>query len=116
MFAVKVSRMTIALFVQVGRDFQSSKVAHKFVEKEKKRMAGFETLDYQQPQSIVYKQSVERRREPSAFFSWMLYFLIGICVATVCFLLKQSIEFLSENRLEETIVCTWVALRARSDC
>ena len=88
---------------QVGRDFESSKVSHKFTNEELKKMAKYEGLDYYREENVVYHKHKEERSEDSTAPKWAMFFMVGVIVGLLAFVLFETNAFLLDLRYSTTL-------------
>ena len=80
------------------RDLEGKKMAHRFSAAEELRMAKFESIDYWNPNTRMYRNNLERIKKRGRGSKWMVYALIGIVVGMFSFVMMNTIEFLSKKR------------------
>jgi hypothetical protein len=88
------------------RDLRPNHTAQRFTFSEKERMNEYESLDYNVPQSYVYKKYLQEktvwwyiRKDLS---KWLLFCIVGATVGIVSFLLKQTTELIAEGHFKVT--------------
>lgn len=59
---------------------------------------GYESMEYNPPNSAVYRSWLARQPHGRTWDKWLLMALIGLCVGTVSFLLQQAIKVLFAAR------------------
>eukprot|EP01064_Diplonema_japonicum_P021016 TRINITY_DN30564_c0_g1_i1.p1 TRINITY_DN30564_c0_g1~~TRINITY_DN30564_c0_g1_i1.p1 ORF type:complete len:861 (+),score=151.46 TRINITY_DN30564_c0_g1_i1:281-2584(+) len=65
-------------------------------------MCKYEGLDYYKEENVVYKEHVERKKEVSSPAKWAMFFIVGLCVGLIAFLLFQTIEYIHKKRIKWT--------------
>lgn len=81
--------------------FERSKRPHVFSEEERKRMNSYESIDYIEPQSLVYKDHLRVvRTEHARWLKWVVYIAVGGVVGIWACLLFQTLDLLSDLKKE----------------
>ncbi|KAK7492242.1 hypothetical protein BaRGS_00016539 [Batillaria attramentaria] len=76
-----------------GRDYEPIYITHKYTEKEKETLAGFESLDYLPPHSHVYKHWIKRQMVSRLQLDrWLMMGMIGFVIGLMGFFMHQLIE------------------------
>lgn len=88
------------------RDLRPGNAAHHFTFSEREKMNEYESLDYNVPQSQVYRKYLQQktwwwyvRKDLS---KWLLFCVVGAAVGIVAFLLKQTTELIAEGHFKVT--------------
>ena len=87
-------------FFKRGRDFEAVGDAHTYTEQEKKTLESFESLEYLPPNNAIYRDYIgdPDQHRPSQTSRWVAMGLIGLSVGFVGFLLKSTIDRISDWR------------------
>lgn len=81
--------------------FERSKRPHVFTEDERKRMNSYESIDYIEPQSLIYKDHLRVvRTEHRRWLKWVVYIAVGCVVGLWACLLFQTLDLLAEVKKE----------------
>ncbi|KAH9578599.1 CBS domain [Trypanosoma melophagium] len=79
--------------------FEKSARPHVFSAEERRRMENYESIDYSEAQSLVYKAQVSQRKKGRRWLKWIVFIAVGVCVGLWSVLLFQTLEFLSNKKL-----------------
>ena len=82
------------------RDLEANKMAHRFTEPEEVRMAKFESIDYWEPNTKLFRDGLEEKKRKGRGKKWVVYALIGFFVGILSFSLLNTVALLSEKRRE----------------
>ncbi|XP_067937986.1 chloride channel protein C-like [Watersipora subatra] len=88
-------------FFQKGRDFESTFTNHKYTVEEKETLYTYESQDYLPSHSEVYKNWIKRQPSRLDWDQWLMMGLIGFIVGFIGYLLHQTIEFLTDIRIDK---------------
>lgn len=80
--------------------FEQSHKPHIFSAEERKRMDCYESIDYNEPQSLVYKMRMASRDQERRWLKWFMYVAIGVAIGLWSVLLFQTLDFLAETKLD----------------
>eukprot|EP01062_Namystynia_karyoxenos_P081835 TRINITY_DN9083_c0_g1_i1.p1 TRINITY_DN9083_c0_g1~~TRINITY_DN9083_c0_g1_i1.p1 ORF type:complete len:1474 (+),score=353.66 TRINITY_DN9083_c0_g1_i1:75-4424(+) len=84
-----------------GRDYESSRTAHRYTDPERARMLKFDAIDFWAPATRILKThfaddlATERAQR---HYRWLVYTAVGVLVGVVAFFLLNSIIALTEWR------------------
>lgn len=81
-----------------ARDFQPFKVPHQFTPAERKRQCAFESIDYWEPQTAVYKDYLPKRKGEKRWAKWIVYALIGIAIGVWAGSLFQTLDIIVNGK------------------
>ncbi|KAF6020441.1 hypothetical protein EB796_021244 [Bugula neritina] len=88
-------------FFAKGRDFESTFTNHKYTSEEKETLRTYESQDYLTSHSEVYKNWIKRQPSRLDWDLWVMMGLIGFVVGFIGFLLHQTIEWLTDIRINK---------------
>eukprot|EP01061_Rhynchopus_euleeides_P016451 TRINITY_DN27731_c0_g1_i1.p1 TRINITY_DN27731_c0_g1~~TRINITY_DN27731_c0_g1_i1.p1 ORF type:complete len:1026 (+),score=383.43 TRINITY_DN27731_c0_g1_i1:274-3078(+) len=77
---------------------EARKMAHRFTEAEEARMAKFESIEYWNPNTRLYRDNVDEMKRRGRGQKWVVYALIGMFVGLFAFMLLNTIALLSKKR------------------
>lgn len=77
--------------------FESTGKEHTFTEDERKRMNRYESLDYWDEHSLVYKEYIRNRKKRWA--RWLVFLAIGVGVGIWEVLFGQTLDLISEVKI-----------------
>ncbi|ORC87433.1 chloride channel protein [Trypanosoma theileri] len=78
--------------------FEKSARPHVFSSEERRRMDNYESIDYSEVQSLVYKAQMSQRKKGRRWLKWIMFIAVGICVGLWSVLLFQTLEFMANKK------------------
>jgi len=84
--------------LSVGQDFKPVAAVHHFTKAERLRMQQFETIDYHEPISAVYKEYHRMEASPNSGIKLAVLFVLSLVVGLTTFIIKNSIALLLDWR------------------
>lgn len=86
--------------------FERARKPHVFSPDERKRMDGYESIDYFEPQSLIFKDHLGVVRTERRWLKWVVYVAVGAAVGLWACLLFQTLDCLADlkTQLLETVV------------
>ena len=93
-------------FLRTRFNFEKSKKPHHFSPDERKRMDNYESIDYEEPHSLLYKDHLKEKRKEKRWAKWIVYVAVGLVTGLWSVLLFQTQDLLAETKTEtfESIV------------
>jgi H+/Cl- antiporter ClcA len=79
--------------------FEKSKKPHFFTPDERKRMDQYESIDYHEPQSLVYKEYLARKKHSRRWLKWLIFMAIGVAVGLWACAMMQTLDYLAYLKL-----------------
>ncbi|CUG89156.1 chloride channel protein, putative [Bodo saltans] len=86
--------------------FERAKKPHVFTADQRKRMDGYESIDFFEAQSLIYKDHLRAVKSEPRWVKWAVYVAVGMSTGLWACVLFQTLDFLSNARrsVVETIV------------
>jgi chloride channel 7 len=93
-------------FLRTRFNFEKSKKPHIFTAEERKRMDNYESIDYEEPHSLLYKEHLKEKRREQRWAKWVLFVAVGLVTGLWSVLLFQTQDLLAETKKDtfESIV------------
>ncbi|CBH18761.1 chloride channel protein, putative [Trypanosoma brucei gambiense DAL972] len=78
--------------------FRRAQRTHVRSDEERRRMDNYESIDYSEPQSTVYKKRMAQWKKEPRWLKWVMFIAVGICVGLWSVLLFQTLEYLERRK------------------
>nr|CCC96146.1 unnamed protein product [Trypanosoma congolense IL3000] len=93
--------------------FHRTKVRHAQSEEERRRMDNYESIDYSEPQSTIYKKRMTDWKKEPRWLKWVMFIAVGLCVGLWSVLLFQTLDYLMDKKL--SLLRYYLDLHSSSD-
>eukprot|EP01060_Flectonema_neradi_P000184 TRINITY_DN1012_c0_g4_i1.p1 TRINITY_DN1012_c0_g4~~TRINITY_DN1012_c0_g4_i1.p1 ORF type:complete len:857 (+),score=87.79 TRINITY_DN1012_c0_g4_i1:57-2573(+) len=87
------------LFDRLQEKFDVNLAHRRFSLQEREKQQQYQSLDYIETYSNVYKKHIRGRRRGHSMLRWILFMLVGLSCGFIAFMMRQTIDLIIDSRM-----------------